>query len=273
VSDAIFEYRRDLRSGTMTISRRTEGSARWLILDKPARRNAFDRAMLIELTDQLRTAEADESIDVVVLTGADGTFTSGGDLHYVNVLRQAGDRAAISEFTARNVELFSLIEQLRKPVIAAVSGVAYAGGLVLALACDLIVAGDDAQFCAIQARRGFIDPFTATRLSARIGMEHAKRMVYTSAVVGAEEAYRIGLVSAVVPAAGLDDEARRLASAIASVDGESVAIFKSMFGRQLPPFDIWTYAGHMVSEAARAGTAEFVDGARRAAGAKSDPHG
>lgn len=220
--------------------------------------------MLLRLIDEFRSAGRDETVGVVVVTGAGDAFCSGGDLRYVNHLRQADDVRGLAEFSSRVQDLFRDIELLAKPVVAAVNGVAYAGGLIIALVSDLIVASPRAKFCAPQSKLGLVDPYTAGRLAARVGMGWAKDLVLTGATVEGGEAYRIGLATRLVDHEDLTSETQRLASQLADAPGPTLDAFKSMFNRLLPPFDLRTYSDHMATEAAKAGVASFLQGAEEA---------
>jgi enoyl-CoA hydratase len=166
------------------------GPVTTVTLDRPAVRNAVDRATAEALADAFRTFGAEPTQAVAVLTGAGGTFCAGADLHAMDNRVEPDCDGPMGPTRLR----------LTKPVIAAVEGYAVAGGLELALWCDLRVAAADATFGVFCRRWGvpLIDGGTV-RLPRLIGTSRAMDLVLTGRPVGAEEAERIGLVNRVVP--------------------------------------------------------------------------
>jgi 2-(1,2-epoxy-1,2-dihydrophenyl)acetyl-CoA isomerase len=204
---------------------RTEGAVRWIVLDKADRLNAISWSTMAELESAVAEAERDDAVRVVVVTGKGRGFCSGMDL---------GERLPEAEWSPRPEEgraglsrsrhLFTArIYHCRKPVIAAVNGVAAGAGLSLALACDIRLASSAARFSAIFLARGTVaDTGCTWHLPRVVGMEQAKRMLWTGRMVPAEEALAMGLVSEVVPADELDARATTVAEEIAA--GPAVAI-------------------------------------------------
>lgn len=181
-----------------------------VILNRPEVRNAVDRETAEALAEAFRAFEKDEEARVGVLTGAGGHFCAGADLKALgdargNRLEEEGDGPM---GPSRMI--------LDKPVIAAVAGYAVAGGLELALWCDLRVMESDAVFGVFCRRWGvpLIDGGTI-RLSRAIGLSHALDMILTGRPVEAEEAYRMGLANRVVAPGTAREEAEKLALQIA----------------------------------------------------------
>ncbi|AFR48992.1 crotonase/enoyl-CoA hydratase family protein [Gordonia sp. KTR9] len=195
----------------MTVRERTEGPVRIIGIDRPDRRNAVDRATADALADAFRRFDADDSVSVAVLYGEGGTFCAGADLK------------AISEGEPNRVApdgdgpMGPTRMRLSKPVIAAVSGHAVAGGLELALWADLRVADDDAVFGVFCRRWGvpLIDGGTV-RLPRLIGESRAMDLVLTGRAVPAQEALSIGLANRVVPSGTALTAAVALATEIAA---------------------------------------------------------
>ena len=183
-----------------------------VIIDRPEVRNAVDRATAAQLADAFREFEADPSAAVAVLFGAGGTFCSGADLRAVGT--PAGNRVAADGDGPMGPTRL----RLTKPVIAAVAGYAVAGGLELALWCDLRVAEQDSIFGVFCRRWGvpLIDGGTV-RLPQMIGLSRAMDMILTGRPVAAEEALAMGLVNRVVPTGSAREAAERLAAALASL--------------------------------------------------------
>jgi enoyl-CoA hydratase len=186
------------------------GAVTTVILDRPAVRNAVDRATAQALADAFRAFDADDEARVAVLWGAGGTFCSGADLHAIasgapNRVEPTGD-GPMGPTRLR----------LGKPVIAAVSGYAVAGGLELALWCDLRVVERDAVFGVFCRRFGvpLIDGGTV-RLPRIVGLGRALDLILTGRPVDADEALAIGLATRVVPTGTARRAAEELAAALA----------------------------------------------------------
>ncbi|MGW5372405.1 crotonase/enoyl-CoA hydratase family protein [Streptomyces sp. NPDC004009] len=181
-----------------------------IVLSRPEARNAVDGPTAAELAAAFRAFEADDTARVAVLWGEGGTFCAGADLKAVGTER--GNRVAEDG----DGPMGPTRMRLSKPVIAAVAGHAVAGGLELALWCDLRVAEEDAVFGVFCRRWGvpLIDGGTV-RLPRLIGTSRAMDMILTGRPVPAREAYDIGLANRVVPAGRARAEAEELAAAVA----------------------------------------------------------
>lgn len=194
----------------MTVDIERDGAVWTVILDRPDRRNAVDRETARELADAFRAFDADDEANVGVLSGADGTFCAGADLK------------AMADGEPNRVEpdgdgpMGPTRMQLDKPVVAAIAGDAVAGGLELALWCDLRVVESDAEFGVLCRRWGIplIDGGTV-RLPRLIGLSHALDLVLTGRTVGAEEAKEMGLANRVVDPGEARAEAEQLAERLA----------------------------------------------------------
>ncbi len=196
----------------MSVGFEVEGAVATVTIDRPEVRNAVDPATAAALVEAFRRFDADDALAVAVLTGAGGTFCAGYDLRAI----AAGSRSPeLDESGDGPMGPTRLV--LGKPVIAAVEGYAVAGGLELALWCDLRVAGAGAVFGVFNRRWGvpLIDMGTI-RLPRMIGQGRALDMVLTGRPVEADEALRIGLVQRVVDAGEALPEALRLARKLAS---------------------------------------------------------
>jgi len=189
-----------------------DGPVRIVILERPRRRNAVDGPTAAALADAFRAFDAEPEASVAVLWGAGGTFCAGADLHAIGT--SAGNRVDVRG----DGPMGPTRMRLGKPVIAAIAGHAVAGGLELALWCDLRVAEEDAVLGVFCRRFGvpLIDGGTV-RLPRLIGRGRALDLILTGRAVGAEEAERIGLVERVVPAGGALDAARALAHELAAL--------------------------------------------------------
>ncbi len=196
--------------GVSGVIERSQGPVRVIGIDRPDRRNAVNRATADALADAFRRFDADESVSVAVLYGEGGTFCAGADLK------------AIADGTPNRVEadgdgpMGPTRMRLSKPVIAAVSGHAVAGGLELALWADMRVVDEDAVFGVFCRRWGvpLIDGGTV-RLPRLIGESRAMDLILTGRAVAADEALQIGLANRVVPSGTALDAAVELATQIA----------------------------------------------------------
>jgi enoyl-CoA hydratase len=185
-----------------------------IALDRPDKRNALSDELLDELLAAFAAARTDESVRCVVLTSThDTVFSSGGDLAAWTADTPLAHR---HEATERLVHLFTLIGELGKPTICAANGHVLAGALGLALACDLVIAKDTAQFGTPEIAVGLFPFMIMALLYRNVGRKKANELLLLGERIDAHEALRIGLVNKVVPAeefgAAVDDWATRLAS-------------------------------------------------------------
>lgn len=246
----------------------TEGRVRIVEIDRPEVRNAVDLETSHLLHDAFVEFDTDDSVDIAVLTGAGGTFCSGADLHALAV-EGAGRVNAAGPGPMGPTRL-----RLRKPVIAAVEGYAVAGGLELALWCDLRVAAEDSVFGVYCRRFGvpLIDGGTV-RLPRLIGQSRAMDMILTGRGVGAGEALEMGLVNRVVAPASTRQSAIDLAAEIASHprtcmqnDRESVLTQWSLHETDAMSAELALGLATIGSGETTTGAAEFHDGAGRHGG-------
>ncbi|MBV8431305.1 MAG: crotonase/enoyl-CoA hydratase family protein, partial [Solirubrobacterales bacterium] len=196
----------------MTVRVHDDGPVRIVTLDRPERRNAVDRPTADALVDTFRAFDDDRDSRVAVLTGAGGTFCAGADLKAV----ASGDGNRVSEGGDGPMGPTRL--RLGKPVIAAIEGFAVAGGLELALWCDLRVAADDAVLGVYCRRFGvpLVDLGTV-RLPRLIGHSRAMDLILTGRGVGAQEALGMGLVNRVTEPGGALPGAVALAQDLAGL--------------------------------------------------------
>jgi enoyl-CoA hydratase len=183
-----------------------------ITLNRPDKLNALSVRLLDELEAALRRAVADDAVKVIVLTGAGRAFSAGYDL-----TEEAADQPPTAEewhtVLARDVEVTMELWRCPKPTIAAVRGWCLAGGCEVAMACDMIVAAEDARFGEPEIRYGS-GPVTLL-MPFLIGQKKTNELLFTGDVVDAAEAHRIGLVNRVVPAHELEDAVASLVAKIA----------------------------------------------------------
>lgn len=199
----------------------------WITLHRPQQRNALNDALMDALGQQLLAWDDDPAIGVIVITGSDQVFAAGAD---IAAMTDMGYMQAVhSNFITRNWET---IRQVRKPVIAAVAGFALGGGCELALACDLIVAAQSAQFGLPEIKLALLPGAGGTqRLPRAIGKAKAMDMCLSARMLSAEEADRYGLVSRVVPDADLRSHTQALAEQIAQYSLPALMAIKESVNR------------------------------------------
>lgn len=168
----------------------------YLLLNRPEVRNAFNREMIDELRDALRSIDRDEEIKVLIVTGAGKAFQAGADIAELSVMTPMD----ILRWNEGIVRINAGLEKLRQPVIAAINGPAMGGGLELAISCTLRVVAESAKMGLPEVKLGIIPGTGGTqRLPRLIGKGRAAELLLTGTAVNAQEAYDIGLVNRVVP--------------------------------------------------------------------------
>jgi len=179
-------------------------------LNRPERKNALNNELIMELDSLVEKIMNDDKVATLIITGHKDFFGAGADITEISDITTPIDA---HRFVISVQSLFSKIENMEKPVIAAVSGLALGGGCELALACDLRIAAENAVFGQPEIRIGVIPGGGGTqRLPRIIGIGRAKEMLYTGEPIDAQEAYRIGLVNKVVSVDSLMAEAKKLAN-------------------------------------------------------------
>ena len=198
-----------------------------LVLNRPDKLNAISRELREALVEGVAAAVADEAVRVIVIAGAGRAFCSGYDLSE----GQPPDAWGWREVLAEDVEATLAIWRCPKPVIAQVHGYALAGGLELAMACDLVIAADDARLGEPEIRFGSA-PVTLL-MPYLIGQKKTRELLMTGDLVDAVEAARIGLVNRAVPADRLPAEVDALADRLARVPPDVMAPTKLMLNRSM----------------------------------------
>ena len=208
------------------------GGVHLITLDHPPV-NVLSASVLDALSDALTAAERDPPSRVVVLaSAAEKAFAAGADIREMRSLDPAGARV----HGGRGQSVTRTIERLPLPVVAAVHGVCFGGGLEIVLACDLIVASEDAQFGQPEINPGVMPGWGGTRrLPRRVGAQLARRMILTGRPISAPEARTAGLVERVVPRAELLPAALALADELATKPPVALAAAKYALLRAIDP--------------------------------------
>lgn len=194
-----------------------------ITLNNPKTMNALNKQMLLELDTAVDAALTEDSVRVIVLTGAGKAFVAGADIGEMSNM----DPMEAKEFSKLGASVFSKIENAPKPIIAAVNGFALGGGCELAMACDFRIASQKAKFGQPEVGLGITPGFTGTqRLPRLVGLGKAKELIFTGQIIPAEEAYRIGLADQIVEPDELMNTALQIADKIAANSASAVALSK-----------------------------------------------
>ncbi|MCU0602177.1 MAG: enoyl-CoA hydratase-related protein [Desulfobacterales bacterium] len=235
-----------------------------ITFNRPKALNALNQALLAEFSQALDAVAADESIRVLVLTGAgEKAFVAGADI------------GELATYTPLQAKIFSKaghaviakLQELPMAVVAAVNGFALGGGSEIALACDFIYAADTAKFGLPEINLGLIPGFGGTqRLPRAIGANRAKELIYTGKMISAAEALQIGLVNKVFPAAALMEEVLKTAKEIAGKGRVSLRAAKQAINLGLNvdlvsgcSIEVDAFALALASPDAKEGTAAFLE--------------
>lgn len=207
-----------------TIIAGQDGPSCVITLNRPDKRNAISVLMMDELMAALKAAEAEPSVRGVVITGGPTFFAAGADLNEALQVKTASQG---TDYFKRWHRLNSTMEELAKPVIAAIEGFCITGGLELALACDLRVAAEGSSFAITSARIGTVAGAGGTqRLPRIVGVAHALDILFAADPIDATQAYRIGLINRLTPKGGALDGAKALVDIYAQRAPLSLALVK-----------------------------------------------
>lgn len=243
---------------------REEGVA-LVTLNRPEAMNALSRGLRAQLAQVMLELDQDPKVRAVVLTGAgERAFTAGLDLKELGADTSNLGAANATEAASNPVKA---IEQCRKPVIGAINGVAITGGFEVALACDILLASENARFADTHARVGIMPGWgLSQKLSRLIGISRAKELSLSGNFLDARTACEWGLVNRVYPAAELLPAAKKLAADIASADPAMIEAYKKLIDQGFAQsFGDAMATEHRISSAANSQVgAEDVEARRRA---------
>ena len=197
----------------------TRDRVRTLTLNRPQSRNALSVELRRRFYGALGDAQADDDVDVVIVTGADPVFCAGLDL------KELGDTTELPDISPK-------WPPMTKPVIGAINGAAVTGGLEIALYCDVLIASEQARFADTHARVGLLPTWgLSVRLPQKVGIGMARRMSLTGDYLSAEEGLRTGLVTQVVPHSELMPTARQVAASIVGNNQRAVRALLASYHR------------------------------------------
>ncbi len=178
-------------------------------LNRPQVHNAFDDALVADLTAALTHLERDPGVRCIVLTGNGNTFSAGADLNWMHGMVRASEAENRTD-SERLAALMRTLNTLPKPTLARVNGSAYGGGVGLIACCDIAITVDGAKFSLAEVKLGLVPAVISPYVVAAIGARHARRLFVSGEIFDAAEALRIGLAHQCIPAAQLDEQVDRV---------------------------------------------------------------
>lgn len=197
-------------------------------INRPEVLNAVNMETILELEKVMHEFDDNEDILVIIITGEGKSFVSGSDISKLAQL----DALQAREYSQIGQRVLSFIENMEKPVIAAVNGYALGSGCELAMACDIRIASDKAKFGQPEVKLGIIPGHAGTqRLARLVGISIAKELIFTGDIIDAQEALRIGLVNKVIEQESLLEEVNNIANKIVAVGPTAVRLAKTVINR------------------------------------------
>lgn len=243
-----------------------EGAVLRLRLNRPTLHNAFDAALIAELTAALVSAGANATIRVVVLEGAGASFSAGADLNWMRGMAAASE-AENREDSLALARLMRTLDQLPKPTIARVQGAAFGGGVGLIACCDIAIGVPEAKFGLTESKLGLLPAVISPYVIAAIGTRQARRWFATAEIFDAATALRIGLLHDVVAPDMLDAAVGRQVALLLKAGPHAAASAKRLVSRvagcfdadQLDADNASLIAGLRVSREGQEGLSAFLD--------------
>ncbi|MCL2436443.1 MAG: enoyl-CoA hydratase-related protein [Clostridiales bacterium] len=235
----------------------------YVTINRPEALNSLNNDVINEVTDVFKKISDDDEVRVVILTGEGRAFVAGADIG--NLLKQDAISGRAGAMKAQ--AMMDLIENIEKPVIAAVNGFALGGGCELAMACDMRIASDKAKFGQPEVNLGIIPCFGGTqRLSRLVGKGMAKYLIFSTEMIDAQEAFRIGLADRVVAHEELMPTVEALAKTIISKAPIAVKMAKASINngvnldlRSANQFEVEAYVSTLSTEDRVEGMTAFLE--------------
>jgi len=204
-----------------------EGTVARITLNRPAKRNALNDALVSGLKEALSEADGQEAVRVVLITGAGVDFCSGADLASLQKISNSSVVENLEDAQSL-MELFALIRRVRVPVVAAVKGRALAGGCGLATACDIVLASASARFGYPEVKIGFVPAMVMAILRRNVSEKRAFELITRGAEISAAEAERIGLINRVFDDAAFETEVETYVQGFEKVSRSAVMLSKRL---------------------------------------------
>src|SRR6266849_2413627 len=221
------------QAGPVILEGKHDGIAT-LVMNRPDRLNALNNELAMAVNDALGRIADDQSVGVVVITGAGRAFCAGGDLGALGKGRQTGATDELEPLLRAGMQMVLKMRTMPQPVIAAVNGAAAGAGMNIALAADIRMAAEEATLGQNFAKVGLFPDYGGTYFLPQLaGPSKAAELFYTGEMIDAQTALRLGLVSRVIPAAQLEAEVRTLAQKIAQGPVIAIsAVKRTLFGSE-----------------------------------------
>jgi enoyl-CoA hydratase/carnithine racemase len=240
--------------GSRHLVTEVRGRVLHLRVDRVERRNSFTQDMYRGIKRAAVWADGQAELDAVCITGTDEWFGAGGDM-----AGNAEDTEGLAvEWDPTDNFPFRHIDRCSKLWVAAVNGMCVAGGLDIALHCDVAIASDRAKFRIPELLRGIPDVFMADRIVAAVGLARARYLFFTAEPIDAHEAAAMGLVGKVVPHDDLDAEVERVLETIAKTGPNARTAIKRQINGRFPPHDMVLFNKHMMSPEMVEGMSAFI---------------
>lgn len=204
------------------------GAVRVLTMNRPDKLNALNFALTRALVAGLKEADADESVAVIVLTGAGRGFCAGADTTEFKDLTPE-NQGLVEERAELTTSLHRLFPTLSKPVISAINGHAMGGGAGIALACDMAVAGTSAKIAYPEVKHGIVAAIVMPNLVRQLGRKAAFELIATGQTISPERAVQLGMINRVVPDDKLMEETLALAQLVAGYGRQAISTTKALF--------------------------------------------
>lgn len=231
-----------------------------LTLNRPAQKNALSRELRADFVAALENCCGDDAVRVLIITGAGDAFCAGFDLKELGSGHSANAAEEVNNAMARAMEAFD------GPIIGAINGHAITGGFELALACDILIASQNARFADTHARVGILPGWgLSQRLPRLVGLSRAREIAFTGLPVYAQQAREWGLVNHVVPAAELLPRAKAMAEAMCACVPEILRQYKAMIDRgySMPLNEALAWEEEQAIASARRASAALIESRRQ----------
>ena len=237
------------------------GAVRYIVLNRPEKRNALGAELLEQLGAAVQDAAYDEAVRVVVLRGEGPMFSSGMDVGDLKGL--SDDPSDLRRYRTPILQIWNLLEEMLKPTICQIHGAALGGAFELATACDMRTMAEDALAGIMEVRIGLLpDVGGCSRLPAIVGVGNAKELIMTGKVIDGREAHRIGFANRIAPADQLDAVTESFANEFLACAPQAVGLAKRVIDAAAKPALAATLEQEVQAQERLAATDDFKEGAR-----------
>src|SRR5215204_2351319 len=237
------------------------GAVRYLVLNRPEKRNALNGETIRELGGAIEAAAADNSVRVVVVRGEGPMFSSGMDLNDLRELSESSEN--LRAFRRPILNWWNLLEEMPKPTICQIHGAALGGAFELALACVFRIMSEDAVAGIMEVRVGLPpDVGGCSRLPALVGLGNAKELIMTGKVIDGHEAHRIGFANRIAPAGEVSAATDAFANELLACAPRAVGLAKRVMDAAAKPALAITLEQEVQAQESLAASEDFAEGTR-----------